>query len=184
MKYLTLICLVISSISTLAGTAAAHGTDNPPPTGPLLSARAMYRKALQYETAVPPNYIEAMKWFRHSAAAGNSYSMTDIGMLYGDGLGVTQNYAKALQWYRMGVATGDPLADNMMGLAYQHGEGVPQDYTKAMRWFKKAAAGGDNHAMNNIGMLYMGGLHRTSCLYCWLLAGPRPALTCGTRLKL
>ena len=109
MKYLALICLVFSSALTLfAGTGVAPAADNPlPPTGRVLSARAMYRKALQYEAAVPPNYTKAMYWFRKAVTTGNAHSLSCIGYLYQAGLGVRQDPAKAIKWFREAAASGD-----------------------------------------------------------------------------
>ena len=110
MKFLALMSLIMCLALPLfagAGAASAAGY-SPPQPGWTLSVRKMYYKALHYQFGSPPNFVKAIKWYRKAAAAGNSYSMTDIGMLYGAGQGVPQDNSEAMQWFRKAAESPNP----------------------------------------------------------------------------
>ena len=80
--------------------------------------------------------------------------MSNLGLLYDNGLGVAQDYAKAREWYEKAADKGDANAMASLGLLYHNGQGVAQDYAKAREWYEKAADKGDADAMVNLGLLF------------------------------
>ena len=104
------------------------------------------------------DYVLARQLYEKAAAASEPGAMTDLGVLYQNGWGVTQDYAQARQWFEKGAAAGEPAAMNNLGVLYQNGWGVSKDYARARQWYEKAAAAGAPVAMNNLGVLYENGL--------------------------
>ena len=101
--------------------------------------------------------------------------MANLGLLYRDGLGVTQDYAKAREWCEKAADKGDAGAMVTLGLLYHNGQGVAQDYAKAREWFEKAADKGDASAMTTSACF-------TPTVRAWRRTTPRRAS--GTRRPL
>src|ERR1700722_19033031 len=83
----------------------------------------------------PPNYQQLMAAYQQAAGAGAAWAMTDLGLLYGAGLGAAQSYPQAMAWFQKAAAAGDGAAMNSIGFLYQNGAGVPKDLAQAMAWF-------------------------------------------------
>ena len=56
------------------------------------------------------NYAEAHKYYKQAADLGFAPAMTQLGLLYEFGLGVTQNYYTAAEWYKKAADLGDETA--------------------------------------------------------------------------
>ena len=63
-------------------------------------------------------HAQAMEWWSKSAALGNDCSMSSIGDLYRDGLGVERDVNKAMEWYSKAAELGNSLALTKMGELY------------------------------------------------------------------
>lgn len=70
------------------------------------------------------DYVAALKVWEQLAHQGDDKAMTNAGVIYQNGTGVTADYEKALDWYLKSV-NGDAL--NNMGVMYRDGTGVPQN---------------------------------------------------------
>jgi TPR repeat protein len=55
-------------------------------------------------------YEEAFKWHTKSAAQGYATAEINLGILYGDGLGVTKDISKAIEWYTKAAEKGVVIA--------------------------------------------------------------------------
>jgi TPR repeat protein len=55
-------------------------------------------------------YEEAFKWHTKSAAQGYATAEIKLGILYGDGLGVTKDISKAIEWYTKAAEKGVVIA--------------------------------------------------------------------------
>ena len=84
------------------------------------------------EGADPADRIEALRWAQAAAEAGIATSMTRLGMMHHDALGVERSADTAAQWWRRGMAAGDPDSEAMLGAATLLGQGVPPDAEGAL----------------------------------------------------
>lgn len=76
------------------------------------------------------------------AEQGHPLAQTQLGLMYYNGIGVSQDYVEAAKWYRRGAEQGYAFAQLALGLMYGLGEGVPQNYSEAYVWTSLAAAQG------------------------------------------
>ena len=76
-----------------------------------------------------------MKLYRLSAEQGNADGQIHLGLMYGDGKGVTQDYKEAAKWFRLSAEQGNADAQSNLGVMYSHGQGVTRDYKEAVKWY-------------------------------------------------
>ncbi len=81
-----------------------------------------------------------------AADQGNADTQYNLGLMYNNGIGVTQDYAEAMKWYRKAADQGNAKAQSNLGLMYDNGQGVTQDYVQAHMWLNLAAAQGQKEA--------------------------------------
>jgi len=75
---------------------------------------------------------EALRWAQAAAEAGIATSMTRLGMMHHDALGVERDADAAARWWQRGMAAGDPDSEAMLGAATLLGQGVPPDADRAL----------------------------------------------------
>ncbi|WP_442864930.1 tetratricopeptide repeat protein [Bosea sp. NBC_00550] len=75
---------------------------------------------------------EALRWAKAAAEAGIATSMTRLGMMHHDALGVERDPGLAAHWWQRGMAAGDPDSEAMLGAATLLGQGVAQDAERAL----------------------------------------------------
>lgn len=80
----------------------------------------------------PADRAEALRWAQAAAEAGIATSMTRLGMMHHDALGVDRDAGTAAQWWQRGMAAGDPDSEAMLGAATLLGQGVPVDAERAL----------------------------------------------------
>lgn len=85
---------------------------------------------------------EALRWAQAAAKSGIATSMTRLGMMHHDALGVERDATLASQWWQRGMAAGDPDSEAMLGAATLLGQGVPQDAGRALALLLAAEAKG------------------------------------------
>ena len=122
-------------------------------------AEAQYNLGRIYANGegVPPNVVEAVRWFRLGAAQGHADAQNGLGVMYANGRGVPQDDAEALRWYRLAADQGDGNAQFRIGGMYKDGKGVARNYVEAVRWYRLAADQGHGNAMFALGAIYKGG---------------------------
>ena len=98
------------------------------------------------ECGVPADRAEALRWAQEAAEAGIATSMTRLGMIHHDALGVERDAAAAAQWWQRGMAAGDPDSEAMLGAATLLGQGVPADAERALALLLAAEARGSRLA--------------------------------------
>ena len=86
------------------------------------------------------DYATAVREWRPLAEQGVADAQYNLGVMYGEGLGVPQDYAKAVGWWRKAAEQGHATAQYNLGVAYHNGEGVPQNYAQAHMWHNLAAS--------------------------------------------
>jgi uncharacterized protein len=84
-------------------------------------------------------------------------SMTLLGELYANGLGVPEDIAKASKWYELAAARGDPNAMFALAIFSIKGQGVPRDRDKSAKWLAAAAKLDHPIAAYDLALLYMEG---------------------------
>ena len=103
------------------------------------------------------DYATALREWRPFAEQGNASAQFNLGVMYGNGQGVTLDYAEAVRWYRKSAEQDDADAQYNLGNIYRTGRGVPQDYAEAERWYRRAAEQSDDSAQYNLGAMYYNG---------------------------
>jgi hypothetical protein len=107
-------------------------------------AAAQLKLGMHYYTGTgrrnPPDYAEALKWFRRAADQGNAEAQNRIGMMYYNGQGVPRDYAEAARWYRLAAEAGNEHAQSQLMQMYQGGVGVPRDYQESKKWARALKA--------------------------------------------
>ena len=73
------------------------------------------------------DYATALREFKSLASQGNAEAQVNLGVMFGEGLGVPQDYKEAVKWYRLAADQGDAIAQYNLGLLYGDGQGVAQD---------------------------------------------------------
>lgn len=75
------------------------------------NARAMHNLAVIRATGNPPSVKPdmdtAVSWFKQAANLGIKDSQFNLGILYGQGMGVPQNLAESYKWFALAAKTGD-----------------------------------------------------------------------------
>src|SRR6516165_6086452 len=118
---------------------------------------AMLRLAQAYETEGRSDPVEAARWYRRAANAGNPLAQTKLAAFYLQGVGVSKDPQEAVQWWRRAASSGYGLAQYKLGLAYLQGEGVAKDDAEGVRWLREAAGNDIPDAEANLGVLYLSG---------------------------
>ena len=108
-------------------------------------------------TGVTKNDVEAAKWFRKSADAGDSEGMWRLGLCYWSGTGVTRNDEEAAKWLRKSADAGDSEGMWRLGLCYCSGRGLTKNDEEAAKWYRKSAEAGDSGGMACLGGCYENG---------------------------
>jgi len=89
-----------------------------------------------------PDHVAARRFAEAAAAQGVAASMTRLGMIFHNAVGVERNPAKAVYWWRRGAECGDADGQAMLGAAFHLGAGVKRDPIEAFVWLLRARAGG------------------------------------------
>jgi hypothetical protein len=85
---------------------------------------------------VEQNHVEAAKWYRKSAEAGQAPAQYNLGIMYRNGTGVEQDHVEAAEWFRKSAEAGYAKAQCNLSAMYLEGKGVEQDFSKAVRWLQ------------------------------------------------
>ena len=90
------------------------------------------------------DYVTAFQGLKKLAEQGDANAQLNLGVMYDNGLGVTQDYKEAVKWYSKAAEQGHASAQNTMGVAYDYGQGVIQNYIQAHAWYNLAASQGND----------------------------------------
>jgi len=114
------------------------------------SSMANYKAYAEFKMA---HYGNAHKIWQALAIRGNAEASFNLGVLYEDGLGVSQDLSQALIHYETAAIAGGFKAQYRLGLLYFVGKSVPVDKVKAKHWLTKAAAEGDKDSIEMLKIL-------------------------------
>ena len=98
------------------------------------------------------DYATATKYFEESANAGCADAMVNLGVMYGNGVGVEVNEQKASQYMEKAAEHGSALAQYNMFVFLKD-----SDFQKGVAWLKKAADQGHATALRDLGMMTVTG---------------------------
>ena len=95
-----------------------------------------------FEATERGDYQTAFKLWLPLAEQGDAKAQFNLGVMYGDGLGVKQDYFEEVNWYRKAAEQGHAKAQFNLGVMYANGRGVKQDDVEAVKWYRQAAEQG------------------------------------------
>ena len=107
---------------------------------------------------VKTDFARAAQWFEEAANNGVANARYNLGVLYHQGLGISQDTDKALNWYKAAAAQNHPEAQYNLGIAYIEGVGTSYSPEKAAANFESAARAGIMEAAYNLGLIHENGL--------------------------
>jgi len=118
-------------------------------------ATAQYNLGICFNSGlgVPKDPVQAVGWWRKSAAQGFAPAMYNLGYSYMNALGVKADLVEGAAWYRKSAELGHVPAMCNLGICYEDGAGVPVDTSEAIRWLGKAAAKGDAAAILRLDLM-------------------------------
>jgi TPR repeat protein len=100
------------------------------------------------------DYATALPMWHDLAEQGNAIAQNTLGVMYRDGLGITQNETAAVSWFRKATEQGNAIAQDNLGGMYAQGRGVAKDDAEAVQWYRKAAEQGNASAETSLGYMY------------------------------
>ncbi|PZU48873.1 MAG: hypothetical protein DI568_06195 [Sphingomonas sp.] len=78
--------------------------------------------------------VGAFPLILRAAEAGNDDAISDIAMLYRDGVGTAKDPAAYVQWLKRGAVKDNSGRRALIAQAYANGTGVPRDMMKSLAW--------------------------------------------------
>lgn len=99
------------------------------------------------------DYGTALKKLKPLAEQGDADAQLWMGVMYKDGLGVSQDFETALRWLSLAAEQEDAYAQYNLGEMHAMGIGVPQNHEIAAHWFGLAAEQGMARAQFHLGLL-------------------------------
>src|SRR5262249_6534209 len=91
---------------------------------------------------MPPDHAEARRWAEAAAQQGIASSMTRLGMIHHNALGVARDPRIAAEWWAKAAERGDADGQAMLGAAFHLGTGVPRDAVAAFALLLRARKAG------------------------------------------
>ncbi len=103
--------------------------------------------------------VDAAKWYREAALAGNLDAQFKLARLVNKGApGLKSDKAAALKLIQAAAQKGHAPSENLYGIMLQNGDGVPKDLKAAAEWYHKSAKHGFAEGQNNYGAVLLKGL--------------------------
>ena len=121
------------------------------------SAEDLYEQGMKYYKA--KDYNNAYTYLSKAGEKGDARAYNRIGIMYLDGIGVSQNDNKAYESFVKGYNTNsnNKASNYWIGYCYYTGCGVNQNYNNAYKYFKIAADKGNALANRSLGLMYYSG---------------------------
>lgn len=101
----------------------------------------------------PKDIVQAERWFRLSAEAGNSYSQYALGKL----LQGEARIQEAIEWYTKATVRENQYAQYRLGKLFLSGEGIAKNVDQAVKLLTASARAGNQYAQYTLGKLYLTG---------------------------
>ena len=74
------------------------------------------------------DYAVALEEWKPLAELGDADAQYNLGVMYEDGLGVSQDHKAAIKWFSLAANQGHAGAQYQLGMIYELGKGVPSLY--------------------------------------------------------
>jgi TPR repeat protein len=107
---------------------------------------------------------QALATLRDLAESGHPQAQYDLGLVYLNGMGVSQDLPAAVGWWKKAAEQGHVNAQYKLAHSYREGRGIEPDAGKAFYWYTRAAEQGDAEAQYNVGYSYRIGYGTTKSL--------------------
>lgn len=140
--------LTLSLLYCLLALGVASGQRNQPRGA---------RSVDELSRAVRAGDAQALVQLRDLGNRGDVIAQFNLGVIYGNGDGVSKDTELAAQWYRKAAEQGDAGAEYQLGWMYDAGEGVARNDALAAQWYRKAAERGNADAEFSLASLYREG---------------------------
>ena len=103
------------------------------------------------------NYVEAARFYRAAADAGDRRAQNALAYLYVMGQGVVKDHQRAFELFSKSAEAGWPAAMGNLGSMYGNGDFVKEDDAKALDWYEKAIEAGNYFGLAQAGVMYFNG---------------------------
>ena len=122
-------------------------------------AKMAVGEAFELGQGVKTSAVDAAKWYREAALAGNLDAQFRLAKLVNSGAkGLTADKAATLKLLQAAAQKGHAPSQNLYGMMLENGDGVPKDLKTAALWLSKAAKHGYAEGQNNYGIMLLKGL--------------------------
>ena len=122
-------------------------------------AKMAVGEALELGQGVKVSAVDAAKWYREAALAGNLDAQFRLAKLVSSGAkGLKADKGATLKLLQAGAQKGHAPSQNLYGTMLENGDGVPKDLKAAASWFSKSAKQGFAEGQNNYGIMLLKGL--------------------------
>jgi TPR repeat protein len=101
-----------------------------------------------------PDELKAVAALRKAAKAGHPEAQFRLGVMYGNGDGVTLDHDQAVAWFEKAAAQGHESALITLAWMYANGTGVDVDESRARELYVLAAEKGSAKAQYVVGTMY------------------------------
>jgi len=121
-----------------------------------LTATSVYADDLQdgFDAFERKDFKTALKKWKPLAEQDDASAQYNLGLMHGNGWGVTQDYVQAHKWFRLSAKQGNAEAQYNLGEMYGNGWGVTQDYAEMGKWYRLSAEQGIAEAQYNLGVMH------------------------------
>ena len=124
------------SWSTFEGYTYSHQGED------ALYVGANYYDAKEYNKAIP--------WLNISANKNHRQAQYLLGVMYAQGVGVSQNYYTAVHWFKKSAEQNHAEAQCYLGYCYVNGYGIEESLSEGFKWTSKAYKNGSKTAEENL----------------------------------
>ena len=122
-----------------------------------VEAQVGVAEAYFYGRGVATNRVEAVRWYRRAAEAGEAFAQASLGLCCLRGWGCERNRHEAVRWYEQAAESGNLMAMNDLAYCMMHGLGTEKDEKSGFGWALKAAERGHAPAQTLVGECYLDG---------------------------
>lgn len=121
-------------------------------------AKMAVGEAFELGQGVKASAVDAAKWYREAALAGNLDAQFRLAKLVNSGAkGLKADKAATLKLLEAAARKGHAPSQNLYGTMLENGDGAPKDLKAAATWFNKSAKQGFAEGQNNYGIMLLKG---------------------------